>query len=284
MVLEFCKEHSFGCVVLHSEQVIETHAGNPILAFTVHEDHCWFYSDSSAHRALYKRNPNTAQLRKAQRPSQTPPASEWQKFERSIVPGHFWTFDDDIASVRAWMLENGTSPKVILKDETRIRTLIVHLGKESCYVHALPETSGDLQKWLGNLKIDLEYHGEGLPALSLKVLQRLVKKSRERVFLTGEQKADVPEEYGYCCAACGSKGTLEFDHVARLSCSFGAQELQPLCVECHREKTANEARMYDGDQLASHFELEVWRHHVESPRPPPLVAKLRKCPSAADLR
>ncbi len=77
--------------------------------------------------------------------------------------------------------------------------------------------------------------------------------------MTGEQKAEVLEEYGYCCAACGAKGTLEFDHVARLSCSFGAQEFQPLCVECHREKTANEARMYDGDQLASHFELEVWK-------------------------
>ena len=79
---------------------------------------------------------------------------------------------------------------------------------------------------------------------------------------------------------CGSKGTLEFDHVARLSCSFGAQEFQPLCVECHREKTANEARMHDGDQLASHFELEVWRQYVEIAR---LVAKLRKCPSAAGL-
>ena len=41
--------------------------------------------------------------------------------------------------------------------------------------------------------------------------------------------------------------------------------------------------MYDGDQLASHFELEVWQQHVESPRPPPLVARLRKASSAEGL-
>ena len=170
MILEFCKKHSFGYVVLHNEEVIETHAGSPILAFTVHEDHCWFYQDASVRRALSKRNPNTAQMRKAQRPSQTPPASEWKPFQDDIVQGHFWTWDDDISKARARMLEKGISPKVILKDETRIRTLIVHLSKETCcVVHALPETSGDLQKWLENLRIGLEYRGEGLPALSLKV-------------------------------------------------------------------------------------------------------------------
>ena len=65
MILEFCKTNSYGCVVLHNEQVIETHAGTPALAFTVHEDHCWFYQDASVRRVLSKRNPNTAQLRKA---------------------------------------------------------------------------------------------------------------------------------------------------------------------------------------------------------------------------
>ena len=161
MVLEFCKKQGYGCVVLHNEEVIETHAWTPALAFTVHEDHCWFYADASVRRALSKRNPNTAQLRKATRPSQTLPASEWKMFEQQTVPGHFWVRDDDITQVRAWMLQNGTNPKVILKDETMIRTLIVNLkGESSCHIHSLPETSGDLQKWLANLQIGLEYHGE----------------------------------------------------------------------------------------------------------------------------
>ncbi len=55
---------------------------------------------------------------------------------------------------------------------------------------------------------------------------------------------------------CGSRGALEFDRIARLSCSYGEQEFQPLCVECHREKTANEARMYDGDQLQATLNLK----------------------------
>ena len=41
--------------------------------------------------------------------------------------------------------------------------------------------------------------------------------------------------------------------------------------------------MYDGDQLASHFELEVWKQYVASPRPPPLVAKLRDCKGDATV-
>ena len=109
MVLEFCKKQGYGCVVLHNEEVIDTHAGAPVLAFTVHEDHCWFYQDASVRRSLARRNPNTVQMRKAQRPSQTPPASEWKLFEHEIVPGHFWVPDDSISQVRAWMLENGTS-------------------------------------------------------------------------------------------------------------------------------------------------------------------------------
>ena len=81
------------------------------MAFTVHEDHCWFYQDASVRRTLSKRNANTAQLRKSTRPSQTLPASEWKVFEDDIVPGHFWSPEDSISEVRARMLQNGVSPK-----------------------------------------------------------------------------------------------------------------------------------------------------------------------------
>ncbi len=280
MILEYCRRHSYGCVVVHNEEVIETLPGSPILAFAVHEEHCYFYKDVAVRRALARRkDPLTARLRKAQRQSsQTPPAEEWQLWNNEIAPGHFWVYDDDIGTVRAWFLERGRAPKLIMKDETRIRTLVCNLkGTSSCYVHALPEYSGQLEVWVKNLDIGLQYRGEGLPALSLKVLQTLVKRTRERVWLTGEEKAAVLEEHNYCCAMCGSGGELEFDHVAWLSESYDEQRFQVLCVECHREKTANEARMYDDDQLASHFELEVWKQYVESPRPPPLVGKLREC-------
>jgi hypothetical protein len=69
-----------------------------------------------------------------------------------------------------------------------------------------------------------------LPALSLKVLQVPVKRNRERVWLTGEEKAAILEEYGFCCAMCGARGEFEFDHIARLSESYDEQRFQPLCV------------------------------------------------------
>ncbi len=142
-------------------------------------------------------------------------------------------------------------------------------------MHALPDTSGAMEQWLKRLDLGLQYRGEGLPALSLKVLQTLAKRNRERVWLTCEEKAAILEEYGFCCAMCGARGEFEFDHIARLSESYDEQRFQPLCMECHRVKTANESRMYDDDQLASHFEREVWEQYIMSPRPPPLVAKLR---------
>ena len=286
MIMEFCKKESYGCVVVWNEEVIETLTGHPILAFTVHEDHVFFYRDSAVRRALAKRRGLTTRLQRAvARQMQTPPASEWKPWAQDIAPEHFWVHDDDISAVRRWFLEQRRSPKVIMKDETRVRTLIYNLRKRegfgTCYVHSLPEKSGEMQKWIDRLQIDLQYHGEGLPALSLKVLQTLVKRGRERTWLTGEEKAQILEEHDFCCAVCASKGQLEFDHIARLSESYDEQKFQPRCVECHREKTAQEARMYDGDQLASHFELEVWKQYVESPRPPPLIARLRDCKGSA---
>ena len=286
MILEFCKKNGMGCAVVHNEAVVETLpgiGGAPTLAFAVHEAHCYFYKDVSVRKLLLRRQEAaTAQLRRVQRPTKTPATSEWLVWGNEIAAGHFWAPDEDISSVRAWFLENGRNPKVIMKDECRIRTLIYNLRNKGgvCYVHALPECWGDLQRWVRKLDIGLEYRGENIPALSLKVLQVLVKRSRERTWLTSQEKEAVLEEYGHACAMCGSHGQLEFDHIARLSESYGEQVFQPLCAECHREKTTHESRMYDGDQLASHFELEVWKQYVESPRPPPLVTRLRQCDSA----
>ncbi len=71
---------------------------------------------------------------------------------------------------------------------------------------------------------------------------------------------------------------MEWDHVCRLSESFGEQEFQPLCPACHKEKTEKEARSYDEDQLASHFEKVTWDQYVASPRPPPLAYRVKQVP------
>jgi hypothetical protein len=55
VILEFCKQHGFGAAVVWNEKVIETMAGKPVLAWTVHEGHCWFYSTPQVRRALQQR-------------------------------------------------------------------------------------------------------------------------------------------------------------------------------------------------------------------------------------
>ena len=86
--------------------------------------------------------------------------------------------------------------------------------------------------------------------------------------VNGRAKAELLEEFDHKCALCGSRGLLEFDHIARHSEGYGEQLMQPLCVACHRLKTDGEAKSYDEDHMASHFEKNVWEQYVDSPRPP----------------
>jgi hypothetical protein len=55
VILEFCKQHGFGAAVVWNEKVIETMAGKPVLAWTIHDSHCWFYSTPQVRRALQRR-------------------------------------------------------------------------------------------------------------------------------------------------------------------------------------------------------------------------------------
>ena len=44
--------HSLGCAVVHNNEVIETLAGRPALAFAVHENHAYFYSSKLVRNKL----------------------------------------------------------------------------------------------------------------------------------------------------------------------------------------------------------------------------------------
>ena len=59
--------------------------------------------------------------------------------------------------------------------------------------------------------------------MAYKVLLKLLKQGREREWLTGEAKHAILEETGYVCSLCGQTSSrIEWDHVQRLSTSFGA--------------------------------------------------------------
>ena len=59
-------------------------------------------------------------------------------------------------------------------------------------------------------------------------------------------------------------------------------EFQPLCPQCHKEKTAAESRSLDSEILASSFDPRAWSQYVLSPRPPPLVSRVRALPESLD--
>ena len=291
MVLEFCRMRSYGCAIVHNEAVLETLPGKPVLAFAVHAGHSYFYSRQQVAQMLQRRRTTAVQrLKKDQRATTTPPASEWLPWLRKLVPGHYGLAEEELNLERAWFLERGLHPKVLLKSETSARALLYNCSKRldgctgSVHLHALPDHSAEVARWVGELDCGLIYRGEGLPNMALKALHRLIKNGREREWLTGEQKAELLEQYDHKCALCNARaGTLEFDHIARHSEGYGEQEFQPLCPACHRVKTDTEARSHDEDQLASHFEKSVYEQYVESPRPPPLVHRQRALQTIAGL-
>ncbi len=228
-------------------------------------------------------------LKKEQRQTTTPIASEWLRWARVCQPGHYYVPEEQLNTERAWFLEEGRSPKVLLKTLTEPRSLLYNCTKrvDGCVgvlmLHSLRANAPEVSAWVTRLDCGLVYRGEGLPNMALKVLHRLVKQGRERVWLTGEEKAVILEQNEHKCALCSSRGPFEWDHIARHSESYGEQVFQNLCVQCHREKTDEESRTHDEDHLASHLEAKVWEQYVLSPRPPPLVYKLREAKSVVGL-
>ena len=71
-------------------------------------------------------------------------------------------------------------------------------------------------------------------------------------------------------------GTFEIDHVIPVAQSFSGQqqELQALCLECHRTKTSLEGN--HSTTLESRFCRYVYQNYAATPRLPPLVFQLQK--------
>ncbi|MDP7069711.1 MAG: HNH endonuclease, partial [Candidatus Peribacteraceae bacterium] len=222
-------------------------------------------------------------IRRDAKETTTPDASEWTLWKGEAMDGHFWCDECIIDDVRTEFLKRNQHPKVILKDESRIKSLrytFTRADKEcgTCIIHAMPSDAFDIMKWLDKLDCSIKYRGEGLPSISYKVLVKLVR-TKERRYLEGEEKHALMEDsFGYVCAICGERGRMEWDHINRFSQSFGEQEtdsFQPLCLECHRMKSNDEPTLFDEDPLSSHVDRMVWDEYVMSERPPPLVYKFQ---------
>ena len=298
MVLEFARAQGLGACILHEDRVVSTLPGPDPLVCAVHENHCYFYGCKKARRALMKRQARPSEkVRRECKSSKTPPFAEWLPWLGEFAPGHYYAPEEDIDAVRAHFLATGRHPRVVLKDDTSARSLAYTCSRRdgisgTITVHGVPQRAQEIQHWLERLGLDIPYRGEGLPAISHTVLLHLLR-CRERVFLAGEQKATLLEEYGFKCALCGGTAqTFEWDHKASFATCLEEQTPEsfwPLCPACHTQKTSDESKAWDSDILASHFEQGVWEQYVDSPRPPPLVWRYKECPDVtgceiADVR
>ena len=297
MIFEYAKRHDLGACVIHGERVIETLPGRTPLVFAVHESHAYFYADKRVRKALASRIAHShEQMKREAMHSQTPAAEEWEPWTGELRPGHLRVLEDQSAcgaacgleQVRCALLATGRHPKVMLKDEARIRSLqykfVAALDghKGCCTIHALPPEAPEISAWLRNLGLGIPYRGEGLPNITYKVLLVLLRR-KERMYLHGYEKHELLEQAEYQCALCGERDAFEWDHVIPLSTSFGEQLFQPVCCACHGQKSHEEPRELEQDVLASHFNQRVWDSYVLSERPPPLVHKAREVESAAGL-
>ena len=87
---------------------------------------------------------------------------------------------------------------MVLKDAGTVRTIIYACTakdqvKGNDCVHAVPSEFEQIKNWLCELDLGIKYTGQGLPAISAQVLLLLVKRGKSRLYLTGEEKAELLE-------------------------------------------------------------------------------------------
>ena len=151
--------------------------------------------------------------------------------------GHFWT--RDLRKARADLLSEGHCPKVAMRSLCEWRALRLRAGDADCVINELAEEAADLQAWMQRL--GLKYRGQRLASAASEAFMQLLKAQRE----LPQNREQILAAQGGLCKLCGAPvglGTCEFDHVVPVHQAFRGQiqELQALCLECHRTKTALE--------------------------------------------
>ena len=194
MVIEFCKQRNMGACIMHNGNVLESLAGqNPIVA-ALHENHLYFYKAMKTRNKLmtwktqdekYKHGRGIKLKRDHMPNATTPAASEWRPFAHKIEPGHFYTTEEDIATVRAWFLESRRCPRIALKDMNAIRSLTynctkIDTVKGSMTIHAMLQYHREIMEWLKFLPVKVKYTGSGLPNIAAQVLLLMIKHCRQR--------------------------------------------------------------------------------------------------------
>ena len=110
MVIEVCKQRNLEACTMHNRSVLEILPGPTPIVAALHENHLYFYKAMRTRKRLmtWKREDEKhnhgrgIKLKREHMPNATTPAaSGWRPFAHKIEPGHFYTTEEDIATVRA---------------------------------------------------------------------------------------------------------------------------------------------------------------------------------------
>ena len=208
------------------------------VAFTSWNGHAFFYKSA---RTVAKCEPigERARYRGERKPGETPEFKDWREWEGEVASGHFYA--EDLEQVRRELLAEGHCPKVVMRSMSEWRCLRLRVrGGEDCVISAFHEDLDVLQAWMRRL--GLPYYGQRLAGAASEVFLHLLKAHRNP---PASRQALLSEQDHQCklCAAPITATTCELDHIVPVHQSFAAQaqNLQALCLECHRNKTALES-------------------------------------------
>jgi 5-methylcytosine-specific restriction endonuclease McrA/nucleoside-triphosphatase THEP1 len=134
----------------------------------------------------------------------------------------------------------------------------------------------------------IPYVNEGIGAVVSRIVSKQKKEKRE--YLDDSGRINLIKSFGGKCAVCNLESDLfEIDHIIPLCCG-GSNELnnlQPLCPDCHQQKTEDERESGDYEensddpQEASFFNNNVFKNVVSTDwfKTWQFVEKVRDCPS-----
>ena len=152
-------------------------------AYCIYDGHAFFYKSartvSNWHVATESSHkPVLHQDHK----STLPEMKEWQVLPWPVEPGHFFTVD--LEATRRKLLESGRSPKISLYKSSQIVALKYQCTQAAdgckglCVIKQAIEHEEEIRAWLSRLPREVPWHAEGLPALTNKVLNELLRAER----------------------------------------------------------------------------------------------------------
>ena len=109
-----------------------------------------------------------------------------------------------------------------------------------------PQHAQAMVEWLAHLPLSREYCGERLPSLSLSVFEALLQARRK--WPSALQQKELLAQHDGRCAMCGEvfnqSSACQWDLAVPLRSltKSAPQVFQPLCAECHSERTQVQGR------------------------------------------